>query len=70
MGSSQEASQLLKNLFNQELFGNMVQVSLTKLGEKDVNPSEFDLEDGSRSTKMYSSDETCWPEQSVAPTKV
>ena len=70
MTSSRGAADVMKNLFNQELFGEIIQASLSKLVDGDENPVEYELEDGSRSWKMFDGDTSTWPETGVAPTKV
>ena len=71
MATSKAASQLQQSLFNQEVFGEFVQAALTKLDEEDFAPLEFELEDGSKSSKSFEDgDISCWPEVSGAPSKV
>ena len=72
MDSRSGAAQVQKNLFNQELFGEIIQATLEKLEDDDHNPVEFDLDDGSKSWKMFEGDSSTstWPETGVAPTKV
>ena len=72
MASSREASHLQKNMFNQEIFGEFIQADLANLGEEDFNPPEIELDDGSRSWKLFGDVEerSAWPEVSFAPSKV
>ena len=72
MKSISEADRLLKSLFNQEVFGTIINPSLSKLDDRDdPDKDRDDLEDGSRAIKQFIVlDDVCWPEQSVAPTKV
>ena len=70
MTSSKGAAELQKNLFNQELFGEIIQASLGVLVEEDENPVMFELEDGSRSWKNFVMDGAPWPETCFPPSKV
>ena len=70
MSSSREASQLQKSLFNQEIFGEILQVDLAILGDEDYNSFDVDLEDGSPSWKVFEDERIAWPEVSFAPSKV
>ena len=72
MDSRSGAAQVQKNLFNQELFGEIIKATLEKLEDEDKNPVDFDLDDGSKSWKMFKGDSSTstWPETGVAPTKV
>ena len=70
MTSSRGAADLHKNLFNQEIFGEIIQASLAEVDDRDENPVDFDLEDGSRSFKNFDVESSPWPEIVVAPSKV
>ena len=70
MSSSREASQLQKSLFNQEIFGEILQVDLANLGDEDYNSLDVDLEDGSPSWKLFEDERIALPEVSFAPSKV
>lgn len=70
LSSSSEATQLQRSLFNQEIFGEILQVDLAKLGDDDYNSSKVDMEDGSPSWKSFEEEQLAWSEVSFAPSKV
>ena len=72
MASSMEADRILKFLFNQEVFGQIIQASLATLSAEEQIPSMFDLEDGSRSFREFELEDALWADCLVAsaPTKV
>ena len=72
MRSEEEAKLLASNVMDKELFGHKVVASVAPYDPaEDESNSEFEMEDGSRSCKMFLTDG--WsplPGQVVAPTKV
>ena len=72
MASSGAANILQKNVFNQEIFGEFLQVQLAEVGEEDFDPQEYELNDGSPSWKNYEGTEQkrACPEGSCDPSKV
>ena len=70
MKSSREANQLLKNLFNQEIFGQIIFGSLSHITEEDVHPNLFDMEDGSPSLKEFHIGGKILSDQMVPPSRV
>ena len=72
MASSGAANNLQKIIFNQEIYGEFIQVKLAEVGQEDFDPQEYDLDDGSRSWKNYENTEQrrACPEGSCSPSKV
>ena len=69
MASSREAGHLQMSLFNQEIFGELLRVDVSKLCEEDFVNDDINLEDGSRSWKVFE-DDVAWPVVSFGPSKV
>ena len=72
MRSEEEAKLLVSNVMDKELFGQRVVASVSPFdATEDESPFEFEMEDGSRSCKLFLTDG--WlplPGQVVAPSKV
>ena len=68
--NDQEARQLRSFMFDAEIFGETMKVSLNKL-EDGESSAKFDLEDGSVSNKEFEDgDKDIWPVDPMAPSKV
>ena len=57
MASPTAAGLLQRSMFNQEIEGEFIQVKLATIGEEDFSPENFELEDGSRSWKVFEEEE-------------